>query len=136
MGPHAMRKRALKSQKPKKEEISRADPKRAYYCPRPDMTVNQSLSVYHGDRARYLYFQCCQLMLRRQVAALIKLWDLQPEFEVREDEVFFFFLVSNPESGIDCMQGYLGVASRPIAVPSPTRAALACGRKFGPSVRR
>jgi len=39
--------------------------------------------VYHGDRARYHYFQCLQLVLRHQIKALVELWKLPPEFEVR-----------------------------------------------------
>lgn len=38
--------------------------------------------MYHGARGRYHYFLCLQLLLRKQVAALIRLWDLPPEFEV------------------------------------------------------
>ena len=40
-------------------------------------------SVYHGARAQYHYFQCLQLLLRKQVAVLMRLWDLPSEFEVR-----------------------------------------------------
>ncbi|KAH9938173.1 uncharacterized protein B0H18DRAFT_1080937 [Fomitopsis serialis] len=65
LGPHALKKRALKSTRKKKEKESKADPR-----------------LYHGDRARYHYFQCLQLILRMQVAALIRLWGLPPEFEV------------------------------------------------------
>ena len=39
--------------------------------------------VYHGNRARYHYFQCLQLVLRHQIKALIELWKLPPEFEAR-----------------------------------------------------
>lgn len=39
--------------------------------------------VYHGERARFHYFQCLQLILRMQVQALIKLWGLPKEYEVR-----------------------------------------------------
>lgn len=39
--------------------------------------------MYHGDRARYHYFQCLQLVLRYQIKSLIELWKLPPEFEVR-----------------------------------------------------
>lgn len=39
--------------------------------------------MYHGDRARYHYFQCLQLVLRCQIKSLIELWKLPPEFEVR-----------------------------------------------------
>ena len=40
-------------------------------------------TVYYGARAQYLYFQCLQLLLRKQIAALIRLWGLPTEFEVR-----------------------------------------------------
>ena len=39
--------------------------------------------AYHGNRARYHYFQCLQLVLRYQIKALVELWKLPPEFEVR-----------------------------------------------------
>lgn len=39
-------------------------------------------AVYHGARAQYHYFQCLQLLLRKQVKALVEAWDLPPEFEV------------------------------------------------------
>ena len=39
-------------------------------------------TVYHGARGRYHYFLCLQLILRHQIAALTKLWELPPEFEV------------------------------------------------------
>lgn len=65
MGPHAMKKRTLKSAKKKKELDSNADPK-----------------LYHGARGRYHYFLCLQWLFRNQVATLIQLWDLPPEFEV------------------------------------------------------
>ena len=38
--------------------------------------------MYHGARGRYHYFLCLQLLLRKQVAALTRLWELPPEFEV------------------------------------------------------
>ncbi|KAG5639283.1 hypothetical protein H0H81_004944 [Sphagnurus paluster] len=65
LGPHALRKRALKSGRKKKEGGSRADPR-----------------LYHGARGRYLYFECLQLLLRKQVAALTGLWRLPKEFEI------------------------------------------------------
>ena len=40
------------------------------------------IEVYHGDRARFHYFQCLQVLLRMQIAKLTKLWKLPPEFEV------------------------------------------------------
>ncbi|KAI0770859.1 hypothetical protein BC629DRAFT_1642210 [Irpex lacteus] len=65
LGPHAVRKRALKSGRKKKERVSKADPK-----------------LYHGDRGRYHYYQCLQLLLRLQIRALTDAWHLPPEFEV------------------------------------------------------
>lgn len=44
--------------------------------------VNYHYLVYHGERARYHYLQCLQLILRMQVASLRRLWELPPEFEV------------------------------------------------------
>jgi hypothetical protein len=41
-----------------------------------------TLAVYHGARGRQHYFECQQLLLRKQVAALTGLWSLPPEFEV------------------------------------------------------
>ncbi|KAH9951607.1 hypothetical protein B0H21DRAFT_775794 [Amylocystis lapponica] len=81
MGPHMMRKRTLKSRREKKEKRSRADPK-----------------LYHGDRARYHYFQCLQLILRMQVAALVELWELPSEFEVvcRDIWALHLHLLPNP----------------------------------------
>ena len=38
--------------------------------------------VYHGERARFLYFQCLQVILRMQIKKLSELWKLPPEFEV------------------------------------------------------
>ncbi|KAI1795209.1 hypothetical protein LXA43DRAFT_882600 [Ganoderma leucocontextum] len=64
LGPHHMRKRTLKSGRKKKERQSRADPK-----------------LYHGERARFHYYQCLQVVLRMQIAALTRLWGLPPEFE-------------------------------------------------------
>ncbi|KAF8974480.1 hypothetical protein BDZ97DRAFT_1935346 [Flammula alnicola] len=65
VGPHAMKKRTLKSGRKKNGERSNADPK-----------------LYHGARGRYHYFLCLQLILRKQIGALVKLWDLPAEFEL------------------------------------------------------
>ncbi|OJT03792.1 RNA polymerase I-specific transcription initiation factor rrn7 [Trametes pubescens] len=65
LGPHAVRKRTLKSGRKKKERQSKADPK-----------------LYHGERARFHYFQCLQVLFRMQISALIRLWELPPEFEL------------------------------------------------------
>ncbi|KIM46103.1 hypothetical protein M413DRAFT_16851 [Hebeloma cylindrosporum] len=64
VGPHAMKKRTLKSGRKKTGKNGKGDPK-----------------LYHGARGRYHYFLCLQLILRKQIAALIKLWDLPLEFE-------------------------------------------------------
>lgn len=79
-----MRKRTLKSGRQKKARQSRADPKREHF--RDSSRVMQMFTectlVYHGERARFHYYQCLQLLLRKQIAALITLWDLPSEFEV------------------------------------------------------
>ena len=41
------------------------------------------LAVYHGERARFHYYQCLQVILRMQITALTRLWELPSEFEVR-----------------------------------------------------
>ena len=50
-------------------------------------------SVYYGDRARYHYFQCLQLVLRHQVKALVELWKLPSEFEVRPSPLVLGFTI-------------------------------------------
>ncbi|KAI6034341.1 hypothetical protein BKA83DRAFT_4188557 [Pisolithus microcarpus] len=57
-GTRTMRKRTLKSTR-KKETVNKGDPK-----------------------PRFHYYQCLQLLLRKQVAALISLWSLPQEFEM------------------------------------------------------
>ncbi|KAF8138412.1 hypothetical protein EV363DRAFT_1393864 [Boletus edulis] len=81
VGTHMMNKRTLKSNRKKKERASTADPK-----------------LYHGDRARFHYYQCLQLLFRKQVAALIALWNLPPEFETicRDLWVFHLNLLPSP----------------------------------------
>ncbi|KDQ12748.1 hypothetical protein BOTBODRAFT_112506 [Botryobasidium botryosum FD-172 SS1] len=64
LGQHTLKKRAESKKKEKKEKVSQADPK-----------------LYHGERARFHYFQCAQLILRKQVVALTCAWKLPPEFE-------------------------------------------------------
>ncbi|TFY79057.1 hypothetical protein EWM64_g4955 [Hericium alpestre] len=65
MGPHTVQKRKLKSGRKKKAPQSKADPK-----------------LYHGERARFHYFECLQLLLRKQIGALTRAWDLPPQFEI------------------------------------------------------
>ncbi|TFK55944.1 hypothetical protein OE88DRAFT_1621636 [Heliocybe sulcata] len=81
--PHAMRKRTLKSSRKKKEKLSKADP-----------------LLYHGPRAHYHYFQCLQLIFRKQVAALTRLWDLPAEYETvcRDLWVLHLGLLPSPPS--------------------------------------
>ncbi|EJU06182.1 hypothetical protein DACRYDRAFT_44696 [Dacryopinax primogenitus] len=64
-GPHLLHKRSLKRPKRTKVHASNADPK-----------------LYHGDRARFHYLQCLQLLFRHQVSTLIRIWSLPPEFEI------------------------------------------------------
>ncbi|GAW07161.1 rexo1 protein [Lentinula edodes] len=91
VGNHMMRKRTLKSNRKKKERQSKANPK-----------------LYHGALGRYLYFQCQQLILRKQISALITLWNMPKEFEV---------------NGV---QRLMGSASKLIARPSPIGTVLRC----------
>ncbi|KAM5540486.1 hypothetical protein V8D89_005944 [Ganoderma adspersum] len=81
LGPHHMRKRTLKSGRKKKERQSRADPK-----------------LYRGERARFHYYQCLQVILRIQVAALTRLWELPSEFEktCRDIWALHLSLLPNP----------------------------------------
>ncbi|KAF9495406.1 hypothetical protein BDN71DRAFT_1391630 [Pleurotus eryngii] len=66
IGPHVLKKRTLKQDRQTKER-SRVDPK----C-----------TLYHGARGLYHYYQCQQLILRHQVAVLVREWSLPPEFEM------------------------------------------------------
>jgi len=59
-----MHKRTLKSRRDKKAAKSKADPK-----------------LYHGERARFHYYQCLQLILRLQVKTMIDVWKVPPHFE-------------------------------------------------------
>ncbi|KAL1743761.1 hypothetical protein HDZ31DRAFT_40258 [Schizophyllum fasciatum] len=61
---HVLRRRRMKTGRAKKKARGGADPK-----------------LYHGARGRFHYFQCQQLILRRQINELRALWDLPPEFE-------------------------------------------------------
>lgn len=79
-----MRKRTLKSGRKKKERQSKADPKRRQFCLISLWrNFDAVCTVYHGERARFHYYQCLQVILRMQIAALTRLWGLPPEFEVR-----------------------------------------------------
>ncbi|KAG6336838.1 hypothetical protein ID866_2234 [Astraeus odoratus] len=64
-GAHTMKKRTLRSTRKNKQNTSRADPE-----------------LYHGERARFHYYLCLQVLLRKQIAALTTLWNLPPEFEI------------------------------------------------------
>jgi len=61
---------------------------------------------YYGERAEFHYLTCLQVLLRKQVAALTKLWSLPPEFEAISRDVWSLTLTSKGEvphidSGID-----------------------------------
>ncbi|KDQ29357.1 hypothetical protein PLEOSDRAFT_1076122 [Pleurotus ostreatus PC15] len=64
IGPHVLKKRTLKQDRQTKER-SRVDPK-----------------LYYGARGLYHYYQCQQLILRHQVAVLVREWSLPSEFEM------------------------------------------------------
>jgi len=80
-----MKKRSMKRKSDKKGRQSAADPKCAsglFYLYEPEFPTSIFV-VYHGTRGRFHYFVCLQFILRKQIAALIRLWDLPAEFEVR-----------------------------------------------------
>ncbi|KAF7352714.1 hypothetical protein MVEN_01237500 [Mycena venus] len=81
MGRHAVKKRALKSNRKKNIRTDNGDDK-----------------LYYGNRGRYFYFQCLQLILRHQVAVLIERWALPPELEVvcRDLWALHLSLLRNP----------------------------------------
>lgn len=81
MGLHALRKRTLKSGRKKGDGRSKADPE-----------------LYHGARGRHHYFECQQLLLRKQIAVLTKLWSLPSEFEIicRDIWALHLALLPNP----------------------------------------
>ncbi|TFK75826.1 hypothetical protein BDN72DRAFT_954379 [Pluteus cervinus] len=64
LGPHAVKKRTLKSGRQIKGRESKSNPQ-----------------LYHGERSRFLYFQSLQLLLRHQIHVLTQLWALPAEFE-------------------------------------------------------
>ncbi|TDL29574.1 hypothetical protein BD410DRAFT_710126 [Rickenella mellea] len=64
LGPHSMKKRTIKAGGKVKGS----------------KRISNTI-VYHGQKARYHYFQCLQLLLRKQIQVLMKLWALPPEFE-------------------------------------------------------
>ncbi|KAL5488108.1 hypothetical protein ACEPAI_6216 [Sanghuangporus weigelae] len=65
LGQHSMRKRTLKSTRTIIGKKSGANP-----------------ILYHGDRARYHYFQCLQVLLRMQITKLTEIWKVPPDFEI------------------------------------------------------
>ncbi|KAL5508308.1 hypothetical protein ACEPAH_5927 [Sanghuangporus vaninii] len=81
LGQHAVRKRTLKSTRTTIGKKSGANP-----------------ILYHGDRARYHYFQCLQVLLRMQIAKLKELWKLPPDFEIvcRDTWALHLSLLSSP----------------------------------------
>ncbi|KAH8113267.1 hypothetical protein DFH11DRAFT_1601108 [Phellopilus nigrolimitatus] len=80
-GQHAMRKRTLKSTRMKKEKKSLANP-----------------ILYHGERAKYHYFLCLQVLLRMQLKKLVEIWKLPPEFEIicRDNWALYLSLMPSP----------------------------------------
>ena len=61
---------------------------------------------YYGERADFHYLACLQVLLRKQVAAIVKLWSLPPEFEAISRDVWSLALtlkgeVPHIDDGID-----------------------------------
>ncbi|KAG6869271.1 hypothetical protein C0993_000024 [Termitomyces sp. T159_Od127] len=79
-GQQALRRRIIKSGGKKKEAGRNANP-----------------ALYHGARGRYHYFECLQLILRKQIAALINLWALPQEFEVVCRDIWALHLTLLPD---------------------------------------
>ncbi|CDZ98375.1 Tetratricopeptide-like helical [Phaffia rhodozyma] len=50
-------------------------------------------AVYWGDQAEYLYYECLQILVRTQVKALTRIWDLPPEFEMIVRDLFSLCLL-------------------------------------------
>ncbi|KIY74023.1 hypothetical protein CYLTODRAFT_416300 [Cylindrobasidium torrendii FP15055 ss-10] len=82
MAPHQMRKRALKSQREKKDTTQ----------------GRRNEELYHGRRGTYLYYQCLQLILRKQIAALKELWLLPVDFELVCRDIWALHLSTLPEA--------------------------------------
>ncbi|KZW04227.1 hypothetical protein EXIGLDRAFT_758523 [Exidia glandulosa HHB12029] len=76
---HALKRLRLRSNRKKKAKLSRADP-----------------NLYRGARATYLYFQCLQLLLRKQIVVLVERWKLPPEFETLCRDIWAVNLASLP----------------------------------------
>ncbi|KAI0032047.1 hypothetical protein K488DRAFT_50812 [Vararia minispora EC-137] len=111
-GQHTMRKRTIKSQRTVKERTSKADPK-----------------LYHGARAQFHLFQCLQLLLRKQVAALIKAWELPPEFETMCRDIWALHLSllpspPLPEPFLHEQDLGIGRARKADATPTPSEPGL------------
>ncbi|KAK0206431.1 hypothetical protein DFS33DRAFT_1381535 [Desarmillaria ectypa] len=81
-GAHAMLKRTIKSGRKKAEDVGlgRANPQ-----------------LYHGTRGTYLYYQCLQLIFRKQITALTRLWNLPSEFELVCRDIWALNLTLLPE---------------------------------------
>ncbi|KAL0949478.1 hypothetical protein HGRIS_009531 [Hohenbuehelia grisea] len=78
--PYALRKRTLKSGRKKGEKHGKSDPK-----------------IYHGSRAQFHYAQCQQVILRLQIVALTREWDLPPEFEILCRDLWALYLSLLPQ---------------------------------------
>jgi len=65
LGSHHVNKRSLRKEK----KLTNIGP-------------NHVHKTHHGSRARYLYFQCLQLLFRKQISSMITLFKLANNFEV------------------------------------------------------
>lgn len=135
MGPHALRKRALKSGRKKKEGSGRADPRCTFLWTVCHGGTDDNwlglIIVYHGARGRFHYFESLQLILRKQIVFLKREWDLPPEFEVRVALVLDLGTSMRVLGGVDCLQGPVGAAPRTIAESSASGTVLFCHGERG-----
>ncbi|KAJ1311442.1 hypothetical protein OPQ81_009931 [Rhizoctonia solani] len=62
MGAHTVHRRQLRVGRRRREAVDKGNP-----------------DIYYGPRARYLYYQCRQLILRYQIESLVSSWELPKE---------------------------------------------------------
>ncbi|KAJ6598974.1 hypothetical protein DFH09DRAFT_1129716 [Mycena vulgaris] len=102
VGPHAIKKRALKSTRQKV------------------LRNNRNPKFYHGNRGRYFFFQCLQLILRKQIAVLIERWELPAELEVvcRDLWALHLSLLPNPPPAEPYLAAHESDQEAPAANPT------------------
>jgi RNA polymerase I-specific transcription initiation factor RRN7 len=84
LGSHLVKKRTLKAEKRINTGLQLSEHKSEVLCIGSLVSfeiIQLSLSAYHGSRARYLYFQCLQLLFRKQISAMMELFKLPDKLE-------------------------------------------------------